>query len=172
MKRCKTHRKKTSAMSLIEVMIAMSVVAMVAGGLLSGVMQTRSFTENNIYKTSAVNAVTSYVEQIKSMPYDEVLDSINDPFGTPLETAFDDTTPDPIFLSTWNDRNVIINVDSEGNTIESMEFSVWPYLRDISTSGTGLRAQEIILFYRWKSPVNFNWELGSLKYVRSSIETY
>lgn len=168
----KSFKRRKAAMTLIEVMIAMSIVAMVAGGLLSGVMQTRYFTEKNIYKTSAINAVTSYVEQIKSMPYEEVVDSVVNPYGTPLQTAYDDTTADPLYLSSWNNRDVVINVDKEGNTIESMEFSVWPYIRDIPTSGGNIRAQEIILFYRWKSPVTNTWELGSLKYVRSSVETY
>ncbi len=176
-------------MSLIEVVIATGVLSITAAGLLSGVFQTRRFTEDNIYETAALNAVSSYMEQIKSMPYDTVLATMGDPTNVPLPTVIDHTTADPLRAYVWNhgtslwtggipnDKVITINVDDAGNVIERMDLRVYAFLTNIQVSDS-LQAIEVQILFNWKRQ-NETWlgifnqtRVGNMKFVRSSIETY
>lgn len=171
MKKTMRQRDRTRGMSLIEVVIAMAVVVMISSGLLSGVFQTRKFTEHNVYETSAINAVTSYLEQIKSLPYGEVLTTVSNPATVPLETVFDDTTSDPIFVNQWNQKFIVINVDADGNVIEDMELWVYPEINNLHPT-TGMKLIEVIIRYAWKPPGQRWYQFANMKYVRSAVETY
>lgn len=158
-------------MTLIEVVVAMVILSMLSVGLLNGVLQSRKITEENIYHSAAMNATVGYLEQLKSLPYSEIREAIDDPLGTPLNTVVDSTTSDPIYLSTWNFKNLTINVDEDGNTIENMDFWVWPHVEDLS-AGHNQPAVAIRMAYAWRSPVTNYYRLGNLKIVRSSVVTY
>ncbi len=164
-------RSSLLGMTLVEVMVAMVILSMLSVGLLNGVLQSRKITEENIYHSAAMNATVGYLEQLKSLPYGEIRQAISDPFGSPLKTVIDSTTDDPIYLNTWNYKNLTINVDENGSTIENMDFWVWPQVEDLAT-GHNQPAVAIRMAYAWRSPVTNSYRLGNLKIVRSSVVTY
>jgi len=55
------------AMTLVEVMFAVSVLAIALGGLLATFMQSRRLTEGSVYQNAALTIVQGYIEQMKNM---------------------------------------------------------------------------------------------------------
>ena len=73
-------------MSLVEVMIAMVIFAMVALGITKAVLQSTQIAQNNIVRNTAYTAAQGYLEQIKSLPLVTIREALADPEGTPLPT--------------------------------------------------------------------------------------
>jgi prepilin-type N-terminal cleavage/methylation domain-containing protein len=168
----KTQKQnKSRGYSLIEVAIAMALLSVLSIGLLNGTLQTREITEENIYHSAAVNATVGYLEQMKSLPYTDIQQSLGSPFTMPLDTVIDYDTKDPIYLNTWNYKSLTINTDDEGDVIESMDFWVWPYVEDLSPT-YNQPALAMRLAYAWRSPVTARFHFSNLKIVRSSVVTY
>ncbi len=94
-------------MTLVEVMIAMCVLALAAGGVYASLMQSRRLTEGSVVQNSALTIVQGYVEQMKNMELDRL---IGDTTGTgthvlntssfAIPTRSDDSTLDVINTST------------------------------------------------------------------------
>ncbi len=158
-------------MTLVEVLVATVILSILAGGLFSGVMQTRRASEFNIYQSSAINAAASYIEQIKSMPYHEVRAAIYDQASTPLPTMLDGTTTDPIYLNQVNQKSIIINTDQNGNATEILELDIIPQLIDLDPS-LNMEGVVIRILYRYRSPLDRTVRLGWMRTVRSNVETY
>jgi len=73
-------------MSLVEVMIAMVIFAMVALGITKAVLQSTQIAQNNIVRNTAYTAAQGYLEQIKSLPLVTIREALADPEETPLPT--------------------------------------------------------------------------------------
>lgn len=64
-------------MTLVEVVVAMTVLTMVLGGILGGLIQSRRLTEGSIYEGTATSIIQGYMEQIKANQYPVISGSIN-----------------------------------------------------------------------------------------------
>lgn len=166
----RSHR----GMTLVEIIIAMVLFSMLAVGILQGTLQTRKFTEENIYHLAAQTAIIGYLEQIKSQPYTYLSQSISNPLSVPLRTMVDHETPDPLYVNYWNFKRITINADADGNPIEQMDFWVLPLVTELSSSAAaGNRpAYSIQMRYYWRSPATRYLRSGTKRLVRSTIETY
>jgi prepilin-type N-terminal cleavage/methylation domain-containing protein len=94
-------------MTLLEVLFAVAVMTMVAGGLLATFMQSRRLTEGSVYQNAAITIVQGYIEQMKNMDIGQMVGGY-DASGNPLLTTtsfsipvyYNDGTPDAIQTST------------------------------------------------------------------------
>lgn len=161
----------SSGLTLVEVIIAMVLFSMLSLGLLQGTLQTRKFTEENIYHQAAQTAIIGYLEQIKSQPYIYLRHSLADPLNVPLRTVIDHETPDPLRVGYWNYKNVTINTDSSGNPIETMDLWVLPLIDDLTAVGDR-PAFAIQMRYYWRSPATRQLRGATKRIVRSTVETY
>lgn len=167
----RTSRK--DGLTLVEIMIAMGLLSLLSIGILNGTLQARKLTEETIYHSAAINGTIGYLEQIKSIPYQDLQLSIANPSGIPVETVIDYQTPDPLYLNVWNSKTMTINTDPDGNAIETMDFWVLPTIEDLSPPTTaGAPALAIRISYAWKSPANNRIRYGNEKIIRSSVVTY
>ena len=57
-------------MTIIEVAIATTILAMVVAGVLQTMLQSRRMTEGSVRQASVASLVQGYLEQIKSTPFD------------------------------------------------------------------------------------------------------
>lgn len=166
---------RQAGFSLVEIMIAMSVLTMLASGILSGVLQTRKFTEYNVYHTSAINAAAGYLEQMKTMNYDQLAGLIANPYysytGAAVPTQSDESTADPLILNTWNYRDLTINVDESGNSIETMNIWFWPRMQNLQLT-SGRRAIQMWIYYMWDSPADNSRRYYLVRMTRSYVETF
>lgn len=61
--------RRRSGLTLVEVMVAVGVLTMLAGGMLAALIQSRKLTEGSIYQSSANTVMQGYIEQIKNMEF-------------------------------------------------------------------------------------------------------
>jgi hypothetical protein len=66
-------------MTLVEVTLAMAILALMLGGVLATLIQTRRLTEGSVSQNSALTIVQGYVEQMKNMDLKDVVNSPTDP---------------------------------------------------------------------------------------------
>lgn len=67
-----SDRTRLRALTLIEVIVASSVLGMVIVGSLAGLIQSRKLTEGSIYQNAALTVVQGYLEQIKEADFANV----------------------------------------------------------------------------------------------------
>lgn len=95
----------TKAMTLVEVMFSMAILAMALMGILAIQMQSRRLTEGSVYQNTALTIVQGYLEQMKNIDLNTLLNA--DANGNPqisasysLPTKYNDAITDPIKTST------------------------------------------------------------------------
>jgi hypothetical protein len=66
-------------MTLVEVAIALSILALSLGGILAALIQSRRLTEGSVSQNSALTIVQGYVEQMKNMELMQIVNSTTDP---------------------------------------------------------------------------------------------
>src|ERR1051326_933921 len=78
------------AMNLIEIMVSVGVLAMLIGGILAVLTQTRRLTAASIAQNCALTIVQGYVEQLKNLPLQQFVNAApGDPLVNPqLTTSF------------------------------------------------------------------------------------
>lgn len=74
-----TARPAARGLTLIEIVIALSILALSLGGILAALIQSRRLTEGSVIQNSAMTVVQGYVEQIKNMELKDVVNAIKDP---------------------------------------------------------------------------------------------
>ena len=92
-------RRSSRGLTLVEVAIALSVLALCLGGILAALLQSRRLTDGSIVQTSAVMVVQGYIEQMKTMGLPDLINATG-PTPTPIPTRFDDAHGDPLLVST------------------------------------------------------------------------
>jgi prepilin-type N-terminal cleavage/methylation domain-containing protein len=103
----KSTPTRNRAMTLTEVMIALTVLAIVMGGVFAALMQTRRLTEGSVVQNSALTIMQGYIEQMKNMELSQLVGG-SDAKGNPvlntgsfsIPTRLDDTHLDPLVTST------------------------------------------------------------------------
>lgn len=68
-----------AGMTLVEVTLAMAILAMLLGGILAALIQSRRLTEGSVSQNSALTIVQGYMEQMKNMDLKDVVNSPTDP---------------------------------------------------------------------------------------------
>ena len=99
--------RRVRALTLVEVMFAVSVLAIAIGGLLATFMQSRRLTEGSVYQNATLTIVQGYIEQIKNMDIGQMVGG-TDSSGNPLLNTgsysipvyYDKNTPDALQTST------------------------------------------------------------------------
>jgi Tfp pilus assembly protein PilV len=95
------------ALTVVEVMFSMGILALALMGILAVQMQSRRLTEGSIYQNTVLTIVQGYLEQIKNMPITDVVNfdsSGNHSLASSYAvlTKYDDNTNDYIYTSTLN----------------------------------------------------------------------
>lgn len=152
-------------MTLIEVVVALSVFALLLTGILSVLLQTRRLSSASVAQNCALIIIQGYIEQIKNLPLsDFVHASDTDPISNPqLTTSFDlptlkdpsntsivlSTTPSTVAASTLTggtpgttptgvvDNLETFDLDSTTNPGTTTWASVWPGASNYPTTTPG-----------------------------------
>jgi len=162
--------KQRDGFSLVEVMIAMGLLALVAMGISQNLVLTRGIAETNIREVTANSVVSGYLEQLKSMQYERILISVRDP-STPLPTKLSEGEPDPLYLEQWTTKSVVIDEDRDGKTERTMPLHVWLEIEDLAASGNG-RVLGIGIDYAWEDARTGARRDRSLRTMRSFVPTF
>lgn len=76
MKVIKKRRDRRLGMTLLEVVIAMFIFALLALSITAMVLQSRTIAQNNVMRNTAYSVAQGYLEQIKSAPIQDIKDAI------------------------------------------------------------------------------------------------
>lgn len=158
--------------TMVEMMISLTILAMLALSLGVAIIMARKLSEASIYQGTALTAALGYMEQIKSMEYFYLQDAYTSPATKYLPTRLDDATPDYLYCGQTNEKELVIDIDKDGNVIKRMKLTITPTITDLSKNGTGLMAMEIILVYSWTAPDSKLPHTRALRTVRSYVPTY
>lgn len=188
----------TRGMTLVEVVTAVGLIAIVSTSLIAASVLTRRLTEIAVYQSSVAAIMQGYLEQIKNMPYDML--PLSPPSGTSMvsgtyagqysvATQKDDVTADPLVLSPLAplttaslapptvptavyDNSKVFDV----NRAADLTIHVWIWIEDKTPGGFGAtqQAKAITLLYMWQiqDGTTTRSYTGVIKNLRSLVPTY
>ncbi|HEY4301367.1 MAG TPA: prepilin-type N-terminal cleavage/methylation domain-containing protein [Candidatus Didemnitutus sp.] len=97
--------KKSGGMTLVEVVTALAILAMTLTGILAIQLQSRRLTEGSVYQNTAITIVQGYLEQMKNMDLNSLINA--DSNGNPqlsstytIPSMYSDSVTDSIKTST------------------------------------------------------------------------
>lgn len=189
-------------MTIFEVCISATVLAMLVLGILTALLQSRRLTEGSIYQNSAITIVQGYLEQMKNMeftslPYTLADGSIHAGPGSTVDevlTRIDESTLDTLRISTGAIPNVasitpgstgstgiidndkVIDINQSATTNDDLRLRLWVWIQDLSNSNSTTPCQAlaitIIYQYRITNGTRSRWYVGSVRNIRSSVPTF
>lgn len=197
-----SSRRRIRAVTLVEVMIASTVLAVMCGGIISLIIQSRRMTEGSIVQNSIVTVMQGYVEQVKSMEYGLLAPSppsLLSPQPT-IPTVKSETEPDALTLS-WGtpptslpaigtvptgavdnvktiDIRTPLNADGTPATLnlsDRIELTVWIWvvdLTDLPNNIGGSKAVTVIYTYKFRDGGRTKSLRGSLRTIRSVVPSF
>ncbi len=158
--RQKNYRFRTlsekSGVTLVEIMVAMVILGFSGLALLSGLMQSRRYTELAIHENTALTIGQGYIEQMKNMEFASLDQAV-------LPTLFHEGVADTLSVSplpadptvgnagTDITNNKLIDIkNTPGDTTDDMSLDVFVYIQDVTDEANGIgQARRIILRYEY-----------------------
>ncbi len=166
----KAMQRTTRGFTLLEVMLAMSILALVAVGVTQNLILTRGISESNIRDSTAVAAASGYLEQIKGMEYERILASVRDP-ATPLPTVLNQGDPDPIRLDEWTTKMIVIDEEVDNGMKRRMPFHIRVGIDDLEGSGHG-SLLGVSVFFAWEDAKTGRRNERALRTLRSYVPNF
>jgi len=177
------------------VLIASLVLAVLCGGILAMIIQSRRLTEGSIVQNSIVTVMQGYIEQVKSMEYGLLAPSLpSAPSTDPtIPTVLDEVTPDPLTLS-WgtpptampaigttptgaitNTKTIAIKtpvVNADGSTSplnpnDTVTLTIWVWVQDLTDLANNVGGSKAVtMIYTYQIR-----DGGRIKSIRNSLRT-
>ncbi|WP_221028795.1 type IV pilus modification PilV family protein [Actomonas aquatica] len=166
-------------MTLIEVMVAAGILAVVATTMVGIFLQNQRFSYFLGYRSQAITTSLSILEQLRFRQYAEIADVYNAGAAGSVTVSLADPAEadgyrdviipvnirDNTELSpNWTTAN--ITVDPDSNTKLPMKFFLM-LKRNYSNSGTKMDVFEVILLFKWRRSAENNdeWETSNVRLV-------
>lgn len=172
------------ALTLIEVMLALSVLSILSLTILSSILLSRRLAESNVYENTALTVTQGYLEQIKSMEYDVITGCLisGDPMPCKsisiLAAGPNIEEDDPLEIGVENLKTVAIDLKDDGtgtNTFYEivMQYKITPTVTNLEPA-LGIQALEIRMDYEFLSPETGvpSWRTGSVRFIKSWVPTF
>jgi len=179
----KIHRPKNAAMTLTEVIVAMSLLSILAVSTISITFQIRSTAEQAIYQNTALTLAQGYMEQIRHLDYTTLRTVSQDSSSTPaVALPLENASGGAIVAvgggtfgnGSWSNESIYLDQNAAGQAIQRVPFEFRPVFTSLETVTSNVASGvEIVVFYR----ITYNFGVvrtinGSLRSVRSSVPTY
>lgn len=187
-------------MTILEVMIALSVLALLLSGILAALIQAHRITQESIYQNAARASVQGAVEQMvrsisfPNLPYTDASNTIQPgaDSSTTVPVIFNGRLEAPIALSLSQSAipdaqtvptgavENLVNIDVNNTpdlASDDMQMRVWLWIQDASDlaiDATQVRA--ITVVYQWRFFDGSNsagrWHLNSVRNIRSAAPNF
>lgn len=161
--------RKREGFTLLEVMLALVIFGFLSIGISQNLIMTRGISETNIREVTSYAVASGYLEQMKAMPYEELVECVEDP-TIPVPTILNQGAPDPLMIDQWVQKTVVIDEESGTGVERTMPFHVRVEIEDLETSGNGA-ALAISLFFAWVDNDSGRRQQRSLRTIRSQVRT-
>jgi len=147
----------------------MTIMVILAGGIIGGVFTVRADAENNLYESAALNVAISFLEQLKSIDYG----TLESP---PVNTSGDQYHTFIIgFGQTMNvalEEDVTIDVPIISNSDGTAAKEIPVTINITTTEGTDLLGYWMEIDYSWVHPTSNRVYTGEVRGFRSEVSTY
>jgi type II secretory pathway pseudopilin PulG len=168
-------------MTLVEVVIALSLLSILSISVISVTFQIRSSSEQAIYQNTSLTLAQGYMEQIRHLDYttlravaQDSSNSVTLPIENASGAAITPLTGTFFGNGVWSTETIYLDQNSAGDPIQPVTFQFRPVLTSLETATSGLAAGvEVVIYYR--TTYNFGVTRtfnGALRSVRSSVPTY
>lgn len=179
--------ERSSGFSLVEVVIAVGILAIVAAGISSVTMLTSRIAYSNIYEFTAHAVVQAYAEQIKSINYSSIRNALRDPveYSIPTESLSLGTSAqggdlkieDPLIFGVPIEKKIIVDVEEDENgdlSERTMSMTVLATGNDLNDTVDCWDAIEITLDYTWAAfdSSGISKKSGQVKIVKTNVTEY
>jgi type II secretory pathway pseudopilin PulG len=166
-------------MTIVEVIIALGLLALLSVSVISVTFQVRSMAEQTVYQNTALTLAQGYMEQVRHLDY-TTLKACAQSASVALPLDKTDGTPvvpesGSVFgNSVWSKERVFLDQTASGTPIQPMDFRFRAVLTSLETATTNLASGvEITIQYQ----VTYDYGVrrvvnGTLRSVRSSVPTY
>ena len=169
------------AMTLVEVIIALVLLALLSASVISITFQIRSMAEQTVYENTALTLAQGYMEQVRHIDY-TTLKAVAQDTTSSVTLPLDRTDGTPVtplsgtFFGngTLASETVYLDQNAAGAQIQPMRFVFKVTLTSLETATAGVAAGvEITIGYQ----TTYNYgvtrtKTGVLRSVRSSVPTY
>lgn len=176
-----TKRPPKAGMTLVEIMVAMSIMTIIGFGTISGLLQARRMTEGSIYQNTAATVAQGYIEQLKNMDFGlldlpVIPDMINQGLAdslsiSPLPDEPEEGDPATDIVNT---RKIDIN-NTQDNDGDDLELRIVAYIENITDASAGIGdARRLIIRYEYNNTTSGTSVLvrNTLYCIRSRVTTY
>jgi prepilin-type N-terminal cleavage/methylation domain-containing protein len=175
----RTAAGTSRGMTIVEVIIALGLLAILSVSVISVTFQVRSMAEQTVYQNTALTLAQGYMEQVRHLDY-TTLKACAQSASVALPLDKTDGTPvvpesGSLFgNSVWSKERVFLDQTVSGTPIQPMDFRFRTVLTSLETATTNLASGvEITIQYQ----VTYDYGVrrvvnGTLRSVRSSVPTY
>jgi type II secretory pathway pseudopilin PulG len=190
----KGSRSRASGLTLVEVIVATLIIGLSAGGILSGLLLSRRFTETAIRQNVATNVVQGYIEQIKAISWGsnfitELPLSLASGTSGKINTMLESGTTDDLNVSNLPVPNLssltpgvaptgaidnIKTITINSTNSVTMPVNVWVWIESKpSASNSSTKLKAITIIYTWEAGVGANKKkyINSLRTMCSDVPT-
>lgn len=176
-----SRSRSSRGFTLVETAVSLGVFTVVCVGIFAVVLQIRRVAENNVYENTALTMAQGYIEQLRSLPYNDLV-SVSTVGSATLRllsangsgAQLTDTSGGDLNDNEWTSETVRLDRDAAGNDTQPMVFRLLVNLTDLSTLTTaGARGVEISLSYEFTLPDGRGKTVRrTLRTVRSVVPSY
>lgn len=159
-KKCMRSQSGTSAFTLVEVMVSMTLFAFLAAGTVYASLQARSWSEQIVRESIATAVASGFLEQMTAAEFAILMDSVVDrsqPFGFITrdgQALNPPKTLTPMSSTDWGDPIVVPLVDKrddDGNVIVGPSMNMWLIPAAEAAVDSPNDAIAIRLHFRWQT---------------------
>ena len=164
----KQPRALNKAFTLVEIMIATFLFAIVAGGITAMVVQSQKIAQTNVIKNVAYATAESYLEQIKELPRSMIESALANPSTVPLPVTTISTstlgqvdTTDTLYLNQANQKNILLAIDdTDPSNLKPLTVSITltPTIVDLNDPSYGPNAISAFMIQ-----IDFTYEARHLR---------
>ncbi len=186
---CRPLPNRWSGITLVEVAIALSILAVLMLGLFASLLQSRRLTEASIYQNAANTIIQGYIEQMKNMEFEELS---RNPIPTRLDADVMDTLstsplpvidPATVVLGTIPEDVVnnikVIDVNNTPDIAsDDLTLNIWVWVEGLDTPAVGSLVQSrvlgITMIYVWEhnDGAQVRRFMGTVRSIRSFVPTF
>ncbi|MCU0791827.1 MAG: prepilin-type N-terminal cleavage/methylation domain-containing protein [Opitutaceae bacterium] len=174
----RSRPRPARAFTLVETVVSLSVFTILSLGILAVIAQVRRQAEANVYENTALTLAQGYIEQLRSLSYDELLNAAQNT-SAPLMlrgahgVTLSDEAGGVLHNRDWAAEVVMLDRNDAGQEIQPMPFRFQIALSTLGGGSIGPNGIEVALTYETILPLANDRPLRrTLRTVRSVVPTY
>ena len=161
----KRTRSKQAAFSLVEMMIAMFIFALLAFGITKTLLFTKLTAEDNLYEATSLTVAISTIEQMKGASLILLADPPTVSGKEVFSLVVQGNTKQNIILAEENILQVPIVTESGGSTTKTMALTMIPEIEPMTTN-TGYW---LTVTYSYAHPRSGRVRTNTIRNARSTV---